>query len=210
MKQGIKFDKRESMVRDCKIVRFGTYEVVAEENHLVYATVPVSSIDEFTFYKIYLQLNNVVRYRKSGIKLIDMKLTEIPMELMAHLMTKHNDFSLVYRNKDSKLQEIADELDKTVTSIYTSMGKLRQAGYLINSEDGLCVPNQECRDLMRKTKEKLDKGEHLAYNYLFKFCVEGAKPDKNSSVVTTSSGHTTSGSTGISVTNDSKDTEDGK
>lgn len=169
--KGIKFDKRESMVKDCKIVRFGIYEAEIEADSLIYTTAPVSTIDENMFYKIYLQLNNVVRFKRSGVKIIDMKLTDAPMELMAHIMCKGPEYTLVYRNKDSKLQDIADELGRTVTSVYTSMGKLRTAGYLINTEDGLCAPNNECLDLVKKTQASIKDKGHLAYNYMFKFCV---------------------------------------
>jgi len=169
---GIKFDKREPMVRDCKIVRYGTYKVEEQEDGLIKKTSSVSSIDEFTFYKIYLQLNNVVRFRRSGIGLVDMRLPDTPLELMAHIMCQDENFTLIYRNKDAKLQVIADALEKTVTSVYTSIGKLRKAGYLVTTEDGLCVPNNECSELMKKTKEAIKLNGHLTFNYMFKFCVE--------------------------------------
>lgn len=175
--KGINFDKRESMVRDCKIVRFGIYEALSHTDNTIDGTKAVSSIDEFTFYKIYLQLNSVVRYRKSGIKIVDMRLSDTPLELMAHLMCKPLDFTLVYRNKDAKLNDIADEIEKTVTSVYTSVNKLRKAGYLVNTEDGFCVPNNECRDLMAKTKLHIATKGHLAFNYMFKFCVENKSSD---------------------------------
>lgn len=172
MEKGIKFDKRESMVRDCKIARFGKYKPKEIIDNMVIDTEPLTSIDEFTFYKVYLELNNIIRWKKVDNRIVDMKISAVPLELMAYMMTLDLDFTLIYRNKDSKLIDIANKLNKTHTSIYNSMTKLRKSEYLVTTEDGFCTPNQECKDLMIKTKKAIKDKGHLAFDFLFKFCVK--------------------------------------
>ncbi len=164
--KAIKYDKREWISNDCKVVRYGKYTESNDGIHVI------SSIDEFTFYKIYLELNNVIRWKRVNGGIVDTKISDTPVELMAHIMTKPVDFSLIYRNKDSKLIDIAKELDKSANSVYASMNRLRQAEYLIKNEDSLFVPNQELRDLMNKVKSSVVDGAPLTFDYLFKFCVK--------------------------------------
>jgi len=169
--KGINYDKKESISRNCKIVRYGKYvETTDDETNQPIIEV-LSSIDEFTFYKIYLELNNVIRYKNVNGKLIDFRMSEAPIELMAHIMTKSLDYTIIYRNKDAKLIELADEIDRTPSSIYASMNKLRKSHYLIKNEDKQFVSNNELQDLMKKTKECIENNEALTFDFLFKFCM---------------------------------------
>lgn len=169
---GIKHNKREPLLINCKVAKYGSYEIIEQLDNLVVNTKPIKTIDEASFYKTYLELNNVIRYKYVNGKLLDMMITDAPLELMAHLMAKDSSYTLVFRNKDAKLAVIAEELDKTVNSVYNSMSKLKKAGYLVVTEDGLIAPNQECLDLMSKTKDSIANKEHFTFDFLFKFCVK--------------------------------------
>lgn len=167
--KGIDYDSfNEKVDRNSKIVRYGKSKLNDESTELK----PITSIDEFTFYKIYLELNNVIKWKKTQTDMIDMRLSETPIELLAHLMTKDENFTLLYRNKDKKQVELGLELDRTAQSIYTSITKLRKAEYIVKNEDNLFVPCQELRDLMKKVKQQIrDKG-FVTFDFLFKFCVK--------------------------------------
>lgn len=87
-------------------------------------------------------------------------------------MTKDENFTLLYRNKDSKQTELAKELDRTAQSIYTSISKLRKAEYLVKNEDNLFIPCEELRILMRKVKQQISENGFVTFDFLFKFCVK--------------------------------------
>lgn len=170
--KGINYDNREYFSRNCKTVRYGKYKPKETVDHFATETIPITSIEETTFYRIYLELNNVIRWRKFNEQDIDMKISDVPIELMAHLMAKPMSYVLLFRAKDSKLSDIAKELGKPATSIYTSITKLRKAGYLVINEDSFLVPNDEMNALRAKVKESIAKNEHMTYDYIFKFCVK--------------------------------------
>jgi predicted DNA-binding protein YlxM (UPF0122 family) len=91
---------------------------------------------------------------------------------MAHIMTKDLDYTLIYRNKDSKLIELGKELNRSPNSVYASINRLRATYYLIKNEDNLFVPNDELRYVMTKTKEAIKKDGYLTFDYLFRFCIK--------------------------------------
>lgn len=167
-KESINYGRRgELIARECKIVRYGNYREEADGT-----IIPIKSIDESTFYKIYLELNNVIGTKRVNGENIDIKISDAPIELMAHIMSKDLDYTLVYRNKNNKLHDLGKELDRSANSVYASMTRLRKANYLIKNEDDLFVPNDELKYVMKKTKESINKNGHLAFDFLFKFFIK--------------------------------------
>lgn len=156
-----------------KIVEYGKYKIVDMFDNFAEHTECIKSISEFVFYKTYLILNNVV-----GIyNVVDNKntLTELglaPIDVMALIMCKPMDYTILYRNKDSKLENLGLELDKTTGSIYASISKLRKCKYLITNEDDLYVPNEELNSLRLLVKNQIIEKGHLTFDYIFKFTVK--------------------------------------
>lgn len=165
--KGVNYDKRVVLSKMNKSIKYGKYEEDDAGKVNIMSTIP-----EFMFYKIYLELNNVIGFREVNGEVVDIKISEAPLELMAHLMTKDLDYTLIYRNKDSKLIELGKELDRSPNSIYASMNRLRDTYYLIKNEDSLFVPNDELRYVMIKTKEAIKNNGYLTFDYLFRFCVK--------------------------------------
>ena len=71
----------------------------------------------------------------------------------------------------SLLVKLGKELGKSAASIYGTLSKLRNAGYILKDEDNLLVLNRELSDLVTDTRKYLDAGEPLKFDFLFKFCV---------------------------------------
>ena len=165
--KGINYDKKVILSKMNKSIKYGKYE--EDENGKINV---ISTVPEFMFYKIYLELNNVIGFREISGDVVDVKISEAPVELMAHIMTKDLDYTLIYRNKDSKLIELGKELNRSPNSIYASINRLRATYYLIKNEDNLFVPNDELRYVMSKTKEAIKKDGYLTFDYLFRFCIK--------------------------------------
>ena len=162
----------ERVNRNSKVVRYGKSKPVTNEETGDISIVPIKTIDEFSFYKIYLSLNNVVGTKVTPSGNVDIALSDTPIELLAHLMTKDENFTLLYRNKDKKQVELGIELERTAQSVYTSISKLRKAEYIVKNEDNLFVPCQELRDLMKNVKGLIKKNGFVTFDFLFKFCVK--------------------------------------
>ena len=160
--KGIKYDdKKINLSKINKTARYGKYD-----NDNVYST-----ISEEMFYRPYLELNNIIRYRKVGKEVLDFKLSAAPIELMSYLLARPEEETLIYRGKNDKLQEIAKALNRSKDSVYTNMSKLMKAGYLIRTEDSVYDFNQELRDLRKLVKSHIRREIPLKFDFLFKFCV---------------------------------------
>lgn len=167
----IKYDKQnESISKSCKIVRYGKYTYEQDEEKDWKINV-IKSIDEQTFYRIYLELNNVIGWKNYGGKVTNIQLTSAPIDLLSHIMMKGVGYTLVFRNKDARLVELGKEINKSTSSVYASLGKLRKAGYIIKDEDNLLTLNKELTDLVVNTKKHIDSEVPLTFDFLFKFCV---------------------------------------
>ena len=101
-----------------------------------------------------------------------MRLPPTPIELLVHLMMKDQDHTIVFRNKDATLEKLGVELNKSTSSIYSTLNKLRKAGYIQKDEDNLLILNDELRDLIKNTENHLVNQIPLTFDYLFSFCVE--------------------------------------
>jgi predicted transcriptional regulator len=150
--KGINYDKKVILSKMNKSIKYGKYE--EDENGKIKV---ISTVPEFMFYKIYLELNNVIGFREISGDVVDVKIL---------------DYTLIYRNKDSKLIELGKELNRSPNSVYASINRLRATYYLIKNEDNLFVPNDELRYVMTKTKEAIKKDGYLTFDYLFRFCIK--------------------------------------
>lgn len=167
----VKYDSRdETLARSSKIVRYGKYEEVPDMDGYPVTKV-LKSIDRATFYKLYIELNNVIGLRQQGNDIIDTVLSAVPRDLLVHLMLKDKDFTLVFRNKDATLVKLGEELGKTTSSVYSNLSRLRKTGYVIKDEDNLLILNKELRDLIKFVDTTIESGNPLKFDYLFKFCV---------------------------------------
>lgn len=153
-----------------KIVRYGRYERKytgpGEQSINV-----VKSINKETFYRTFISLNNVIGVRRSGVKIIETKLSPAPTELLIHILNKNDDFTMAFRNKDAIMKKLGTELGKTPSSVYANVGKLREAGYLIKDEDNLFVLNHELRDIKKLVEQAIKNEKPLTFDFIFKFCM---------------------------------------
>lgn len=161
----------EHINTSCKIVRYGKYTEEYIGPGEVKTNV-VKSISTEAFFKLYLELNNVIGYRRKGSDIVDMRLPNTPINLLIHLMMKDDDYTIVFRNKDATLIKLGKELGKSPSSIYATLSKLRNAGYVLKDEDNLLVLNTELRDLISIVRDQTEKQEPLKFDFLFKFCVQ--------------------------------------
>lgn len=168
---GINYDQRnQSVSLSSKIVRYGKYREVEDENGFIKPEV-VTSIDIATFYRLYLELNNVIGSKQSENKIVSTVLSPVPLDLLVHLMMKDEYYTIVFRNKDATLVKLGAEIGKTSSSVYSNLSKLRETGYVVKDEDNLLVLSKELSDLRKLVKFKTQNGEPLTFDFLFKFCV---------------------------------------
>jgi len=160
----------ENINTSCKIVRYGKYQETYNGPGDI-TTKVIKSISIEAFFRLYLELNNVIGYRRMGSEIVDMRLAKTPIDLLIHLMMKDRDYTIVFRNKDATLVKLGKELGKSASSIYATLSKLRHAGYVIKDEDNLLVLNQELTDLITDARKYTDTDEPLKFDFLFKFCV---------------------------------------
>lgn len=167
----VKYDQRNQNISLLsKIVRYGKYEEGFDDNDMPVTNI-TKSIDVATFYKLYLELNNVIGSRRLGGEIISTVLSPVPLNLLVHIMMKDEYYTIVFRNKDATLIKLGEELGKTTSSVYGNLSKLRETGYIIRDEDNLLVLNKELTDLKKLVRAKTQNGEALKLDFLFKFCV---------------------------------------
>ena len=164
----------ENVNRSHKVVRYGKYTEEYDDQGGLTTNI-IKSVDVGVFYRLYLELNNVIGSRRQGNNIVDISLSNAPIELLVYLMCKDDDFTIVFRNKDATLIKLGEELNKTPSSIYANLSKLRKAGYIIKDEDNLFILNKELRDLITNSRLLLNNDEPLKFDFLFKFCVTNKK-----------------------------------
>jgi hypothetical protein len=98
-------------------------------------------------------------------------------------MAKPLDFSLTVDSKDNKLSEIAKELSsegdvKSANSVYQSIKRLKDSGYLIQIEGKFIVLNAKLQRVRYAVKKQLEKGEVATFDYLFKCYIKNENDEK--------------------------------
>lgn len=154
------------------IIKYGNYGVESMTNHLSYKTKHIKSIDEFTFYRIYLELDNVVGVRIIDNEVVNVNLTPVEIELLAYILSQPLDYELTYKENKKMIKEVADILGRTAGSVIKSFGCLKEKQYLVKTNDGTFIPFAKLNDLRIKTKMSIEKNEHFCHDYLFRFCIK--------------------------------------
>lgn len=154
-------------------VMFGRVEVLdVDEESKEGLVKPIEVIDEFTFYYLYCTINNIVS--KDSI-------ANTQLLVLSAIMCKPLDFNLPTDSKDNKLKKLAEELseggdkERTPNSIYQSAKRLRDKGYLVETEDRLVVPNAKLQYVRQIIKKQLKEKGFATFDYLFK-CFVSDKP----------------------------------
>lgn len=122
------------------------------------------SLGEFDFYQLYCMLYNITA---------KVKITDTQMKVFCLLLCKPLEFSLQVDSKDGKLAELANEFEekRTANSIYQVIKKLKDNGFLIESEDKLIVPANPFNRVRKMIKLQLSEKNHATFDYLFRIVV---------------------------------------
>jgi hypothetical protein len=164
------YHKKLKVNKNVTPVYFG--KAIEEEKEDGIEVIPVKTIDEYTFYYLYCSINNITAKNKlAGTQLI----------VLSAIMNKPLDFSLPIDSKDNKLTRIAEELstpdkERTANSIYQSVKRLRDAGYLVENEDKLIVPNATLQRVRYIVKREIAEKGMAAFDYLFKCYIKNNEP----------------------------------
>jgi len=161
----VKYHKDHKVSNNVNVICFGEVEETAYDPETNEAIVkPNNTVDEFTFYYLFCTINNIIA--KDTI-------AATQLLVLAAIMAKDLDFSLPIDSKDGKLTDIADELSdgkniRTANSIYQSVKRLRDKGYLVEIEDRLIVPNANFQRVRHIIKRQLKNKGFATFDYLFK------------------------------------------
>lgn len=161
----IKYHKTHKVSNNVNVVSFGNVEETAydyESNEAM--VIPKETVNEFTFYYLFCTINNIIA--KNSI-------ADTQLLVLASIMAKDLDFSLPIDSKDGKLTDIARELStpkkvRTPNSIYQSVKRLRDKGYLVEIEDRFIVPNAHFQRVRHIIKGQIAKKGFATFDYLFK------------------------------------------
>lgn len=128
------------------------------------------TIDEFTFYYLYCSINNIVLEK-------DKQLSPTQLLVMSAFMAKPADFCLPSDGKDGKLMELAKEIseddkERTRNSIYQSVKRLKEAGYLVETEDKLIEPNARLQYVRQVVKKQIKEQGVASFDYIFKCLIK--------------------------------------
>jgi hypothetical protein len=129
-------------------------------------------LNEFNFYRCFLYLKTGLAKTSYNQKLKrDVALTPINIDYMALIMAKPLSFSMPIKSKNGVQSSLAKELKKTAKSAYSAINRLKNAGYLILTEDFIIVPNEEMQALRKITKAHLEKNGHFPLSYVMNFII---------------------------------------
>jgi hypothetical protein len=157
------YHKKLRVNKNVTPIFFGKAEELENDDGTVDINIE-KTIDEYTFYYLYCSINNVTAKNK---------LANTQLVVLSAIMTKPLNFSLPVDSKDGKLTKIAEELSvddksRTANSIYQAVKRLRDAGYLIENEDKLIVPNAILQRVRYIVKKEIEMKGFATFDYLFK------------------------------------------
>jgi hypothetical protein len=129
----------------------------------------IDYINEYTFYYIYLTINNVIQNKEK-------RLTETEIMVMSSLMEKSLDFSLPVDSRDNKLSDLAKDLstednERSANSIYQIVKKLREKGYIMENEDKLLYCKPILNDVRKIVKGQISQKGFATFDYIFKMVI---------------------------------------
>ena len=170
-KKWITYHKKYKVDRNCTKIQFGRAKPTGEFNGDNQEEVEITKvIDEFTFYYAYLTISNITSPDDANI-------TPMQRLVLCALMVKPMDFCLPVDSKGNKLSDIAKELSnpgdtKTPNSIYQSVKRLKDKGYLTYTEDKFVVIIARLQAIRSAVKAQLKKEGIATFDYLFKCYIE--------------------------------------
>ena len=129
------------------------------DNQYVEAKVD-KAVSEIAFYKCFLQLRTALA--KTVYENKKLKLTDVTIEYMSLIMSKPMEFTMPANSKNSVQMGLANELGRS----------LKQAGYLVVTEDSIIVPNPELQTIRKITKAHLEKKKSFPVSYMLNFIVK--------------------------------------
>lgn len=165
----IKYNNKHRLGLVTQIINFGLYKEKEYDKENNEAEVEiVKTVDEFTFYFLYCSIMNITA---------QVKLAESQIILLSAIMAKPLDFTLPVDSKDGKLTAIANELSteddvKTPNSIYQSVKRLKDRGYLTETEDRLIVPSIKLQEVRQAIKKQIEEKGFATFDYLFKCVIQ--------------------------------------
>lgn len=135
-------------------------------------------ITEYDFYRCFLYLKSSLAKTVYGND--ESYISGVNIDYMAAIMAKSLDYSLPVKSKNNQQKLLADELGRTDRSAYSALNKLKNAGYLIITEDDLITPNTELQRLRNVTKNHIKKYGIFPVSYLFNFIISNQNEDSGS------------------------------
>lgn len=128
------------------------------------------AVSEIAFYKCFLQLRTALA--KTVYENKKLKLTDVTIEYMSLIMSKPMEFTMPANSKNSVQMGLANELGRSSKSAYSAINRLKQAGYLVVTEDSIIVPNSELQTIRKITKAHLEKKKSFPVSYMLNFIVK--------------------------------------
>lgn len=163
----VKYSKKHKVAKDCDVVLFGNAKHLSYDSNTDTGLVlPITPVNEFQFYFFYVTLNNIIETDTKHI-------ASTQLLVLSALMAKPLDFSLPIDSKDGKLKEIAEELSseekkRSANSIYQSVKRLRDKGYLVETEDRLIVIESKYEAIRRNVKKQIEENGFATFDFLVK------------------------------------------
>ena len=141
----------------------------------VIGTEPNKVLSELEFYIRYLclsYLNNLLSQRgKVNHKITTQSLSPTMLVLLAELLTKPLDYTIIYRSKSNQLDDIAKKYKKPAATIYKALKDLKDNKYIVEDEDKNLCFNDEITKLRLIIKGQLEDNGIATYDYLTKYVV---------------------------------------
>lgn len=154
------------------VIRYGKYEADLTHGNTMITSKAVKTVNEETYYRIYLQVKSLIGVQMVGSEKKDISLTPLQIDFMAYVMTKDMGFNIHWKNDKELFKQLGVEMDRTYTSLYKSYTELKAKGYFVTTEDKLVIPNPELNEIRRKAKADIAKHGHFSQDITFKMCVK--------------------------------------
>jgi DNA-binding MarR family transcriptional regulator len=130
------------------------------------------------FYRCFLFIKSaLLRTVYSNVDRDDDILTPVNIEYLAAIMAKPLSFSMSVNSKNDVQSELAKELGRSPKSAYSAISRLKHAGYLVQTEDGLIEPMNDLQELRKVTKNHLATLGCFPVSYLLNIVVSNQIPD---------------------------------
>lgn len=162
MKDNKKTHKELWVNKDCSYAIFGKFTNSPPDELDISTT-----INEFTFYCLYISIVNIT--------LTD-KLTDTQIIVLATLMKKSYDFTLTFDGKGNRLVELHKDIGRlSKNTIGLALKKLIEKKYLVENEDKMLVLCRQLQNVRGVVKKQLEQKGIAQFDYLFKSFISNAQ-----------------------------------